>query len=114
MNEEIDIVLRLAFEAGRWQGQVDLEEYYDREQFATVIQEVIVSRKTSMPEKSASTGRTVTINLRSDAWREGVKKSSEEYIEKAKMYLIAILNTKKRYEKPSVIDDRDIFNFEGK
>lgn len=95
IEDKIDIVLRLAFEAGRWQGQVDLEEYYDREQFATAIQEMIVSRKTAMPDKAASTGRTVTVNLRSDAWREGVRKSSEEYIEKAKLIFISMLNNKK-------------------
>jgi len=73
----------LAFEAGRWLGQVDLEEHYDREQYAPAFFESLISKKTAMPIEKPSTGRTVTVNLRSDEWRAGVKKSAQEYLEQA-------------------------------
>jgi len=79
--------LELAFEAGKWAGQVELEEHFDREQYSQVVFESIYSKKTSMPAIMESTGKTVTINLRSNAWRIGVKKSSKEYLEKAEKIL---------------------------
>lgn len=82
-DEVIELAIYLAFEAGRWLGQVDLEEHYDREQYGSALLESLVARKTAMPEHPESSGRTVTINLRSDTWREGVKKSAREYLEKA-------------------------------
>ena len=89
MNEAvIDISLQLAFEAGKWAGQVELEEHYDREQYSTVCLESVFARKSAMSLEKPSIGKTVKINLRSDEWREGVKKSSLEYVEKAKKFLI--------------------------
>ena len=41
-----------------------------------------------MPLKEASTGRTVTVNLRSDKWREGVRKSAREYVDKAMAFVV--------------------------
>ena len=81
------VAIQLAFEAGRWLGQVDLEEHYDREQYSQVMPEVFASRKTSTPNDFASTGKTVRLNLRSDKWREGVKKSAQEYLEKARQII---------------------------
>jgi hypothetical protein len=80
---QVKLAFDLAFEAGKWAGQVDLEEHFDREQYSQVLPEVFASRKTASPNDLASTGRTVRINLRSDEWREGVKKSAQEYLEKA-------------------------------
>jgi hypothetical protein len=83
----IQVALELAFEAGKWAGQVELEEHYDRSQFAEAFLEAAYARKNSMPMKEASTGRTVTVNLRSDKWREGVRKSSREYLDKAMAFV---------------------------
>ena len=74
-------LLLIAFEAGRWMGEVDLEEQYDRDQCGMALAEAMVSRKTCMPCFPASTGRTVTVNLRSDRWREGVTKRMNEKLE---------------------------------
>lgn len=80
----VKAALELAFEAGKWFGQVELEEHYDREQYSQVVPEVFAAQKTAMPNDFASTGRTVRINLRSNEWRDGVKKSAKEYLQKAK------------------------------
>ena len=85
----IKTALELAFEAGKWEGQVELEEFYDRNQFAEAFLEAAYSRKNAMPLKDASTGRTVTVNLRSDKWREGVRKSVREYVDKAMTFVVA-------------------------
>lgn len=83
-----EAALLLAFEAGKWVGQVELEEHYDREQYGTSIIESLYSKKNSMPMHHPSTGRSVTVNLRSNTWREGVRKSANEYLEKAKKLVI--------------------------
>lgn len=88
MNEAILMAaLQLAYEAGKWAGQVDLEEHLDNEQYSQVLPEVFASRKTSSPHDLASMGRTIRINLRSNQWREGVRKSSLEYLDKALMLI---------------------------
>lgn len=87
-NAAFEAALLLAFEAGKWVGQVELEEHYDREQYSTAIVESFYSKKNAMPLHDASNGRSVTINLRSNTWREGVRKSANEYLEKAKKLLI--------------------------
>jgi hypothetical protein len=84
----IEAALMLAFEAGKWEGQVELEEFYDRSQFSEAFLEAAYARKKAMPMKEASTGRTVTVNLRSDEWRYGVRKSSKEYINKAMDFVV--------------------------
>lgn len=80
----IDLALQMAFEAGKWAGQVDMEEHYDREQYSASMLEAHYARRFTMPQKEESTGRTVSIGLRSDEWRAGVKKSSVDYLKKAK------------------------------
>jgi hypothetical protein len=85
----VEVALRLAFEAGKWEGQVELEEHYDREQYSSSVAEVFHSHKNAMPLKDASNGRTVTINLRSDEWRNGVRKSAKEYVDKAKLLVFS-------------------------
>lgn len=79
----VKAALYLAFEAGKWVGQVELEEHYDREQYSSGIIEVLHARKHAMPITDASNGRTVTVNLRSDQWRAGVRKSADEYLKAA-------------------------------
>ncbi|MFK5893171.1 MAG: hypothetical protein QM504_08130 [Pseudomonadota bacterium] len=71
--------IELAYEAGKWHGQVELEDHFDNEQYALSALESINAKKTSMPFDRQSSGRTVKINLRSEKWRDGVIKSSEEY-----------------------------------
>ena len=72
-----------AYMAGRWRGQVDLEINYDLGQYGTALAESHCARITGLPSFPASTGRTVTVNLRSDRWREGVDNSSKTDFEKA-------------------------------
>ena len=83
-KQEIESIVLLAFEAGKWSGQVELEEHFDREQYS--------SRSTAMPNQQASNGNTVTVNLRSQEWRDGVKKSSQEYFNKSVELLFRQLN----------------------
>ena len=90
----LEAALQIAFEAGKWEGQAELEEYYDRIQLSEAVIESIYARKTAMPLKDASTGRTVTVNLRSEKWREGVRKSSKEYVDKAMLLVSAFLKPK--------------------
>ena len=79
MRDTILIAIELAFEAGKWHGQVELEEHMDREQYSQVMPEAINTRRTATPGDLASTGRTVRYNLRSNKWRQGVKKSAAEH-----------------------------------
>lgn len=83
IGQQIEVAIVMAYEAGRWRGQVDLEEHYDCEQYSQVMPEVFASRKTGSPRDLESTGRTVRINLRSGKWRNGVVKSSLEYLRNA-------------------------------
>lgn len=85
----VEVALQLAFEAGKWEGQVELEEHFDREQYLSSMAEVYHSRKNAMPLKDASNGRTVTINLRSEEWRNGVRKSAKEYVNKAMLMVLS-------------------------
>ncbi len=85
----VEAALQIAYEAGKWEGQVELEEHYDKSQLSEAIIESIYARKNAMPLKEASTGRTVTVNLRSDKWREGVRKSAMEYVYKAMAFVVA-------------------------
>ena len=78
-----DLALQIAYDAGRWKGQVDLEEHIDNDGFCAAFIESIQARKTGMPLYEASTVRTVRYNLRSDEWRAGVKKSVAEYMDEA-------------------------------
>lgn len=86
-----EAALLLAFEAGKWVGQVELEEHYDREQYSTAIVESFYSKKIAMPLHDASNGRSVTVNLRSNTWREGVRKSANEYLDKAKELTLQVV-----------------------
>lgn len=79
----VEAALLLAFEAGKWEGQVELEEHFDRLQFSEAILEVAYARKTGMPLKEASTGPIMTVTLRSAKWREGVRKSAKEHLDRA-------------------------------
>lgn len=90
-QETILLAINLAFEAGCWEGQVELEEHYDNEQYCTVVNESMFSRKMTMPQKNTSIGRTVEINLRSQKWRDGVRNSSNEYKQKSINLLMALI-----------------------
>src|SRR6056297_3133754 len=79
-QELIEIALQVAFEAGKWEGQVELEEHFEKEQFSKCMSESIISKKTAMPSTPPSDGRTVTVNLRSQKWRKGVRESSKNFL----------------------------------
>lgn len=96
LENNIDLIFELVFTAGRWQGQVDLEKHYDREQYATAAVESIWSRKTTKPLHESSSARSVNVNLRSEQWRDGVEKSAKGYLKKAKEILILNLLENKK------------------
>lgn len=80
MNEKlICAAIDIAYEAGKWHGQVELEQHFDNEQYACCALEVLHAKKYGGPSCHASTGKSVTINLRSHNWRVGVVKSSGQY-----------------------------------
>lgn len=95
-NTSIEIALLLTFEAGRWLGQVDLEENYDREQYGFAMLESLQAKRTAMPADKASSGSSVNIRLRSDKWRNGVRHSAQEQMNKARSILKTIID---KYEK---------------
>lgn len=79
----ISAAIEIAFEAGKWAGQVELEEHFDKEQYSSAVIESISSKRTSMPNELPSNGREVKIRLRSDKWRKGVIKDSVDYKKQA-------------------------------
>ena len=83
MRDKIEMAMMLAFEAGKWAGQVELEEHYDKEQYSSAILEVMHAKKHAMPISKASEGRDVTIRLRSQKWRDGVLNQSDQYLNMA-------------------------------
>lgn len=93
-KKDIDLIsigIQFAFEAGKWAGQVELEEHNDNEQYGSCAIESVYSRKTTMPLHNASKNREVVYNLRSLEWRKGVIKSSEKYKEKALEIILKVL-----------------------
>lgn len=72
--------------AGRWRGQVDLEESMENDSYFDSYLAVLHDRKTSMPLHTVSIDRAletrpVRYNLRSDHWREGVKKETQKWLD---------------------------------
>jgi hypothetical protein len=88
-EQTVQCALMLAFEAGKWVGQVELEEHLDRQQYSAALLEVFYSEKITMPISTASSGRTVQVNLRSQQWRDGVRKSANKYLEKALQFAVS-------------------------
>lgn len=73
----------MCFEIWRWRGQVDLEENMDNNFFDAFLW-VLYDKKTSMPLHTVSCEwyeRSVKYTLRSDEWREWVKKTTREKME---------------------------------
>lgn len=97
LKSNIEVALLLAFEAGKLAGHAELESYFDREQIGECFAESIIAKKTAMPVTSASVGREVTIRIRSEKWRLGVLKESNDLLNNAADFLIKILN-----DSPSV------------
>lgn len=96
-NIQIEFAIQLAFEAGRWLGQVDLESHYDREQYSQAIIECEYSKKFAMPAHPVASfdTREVTITLRSERWRTGVRNSSNEYLQMATNILNKLIKNNK-------------------
>jgi len=81
--------IELAYIAGRWRGQVDLEEHMENESYFAAFQSSIHAAKTGMAFNDVSIDkkletRPVRYNLRSNKWRKGVKKEVARYLEMAK------------------------------
>ena len=120
MKETIEALMMLAYEAGKWAGQVDLEESMDNNFYNAFMQgqqtkkDQGVNHDTSLPQtidfvedkngepirnKDGSlkiitrpdmNGKYVRYKLRSDKWRKGVRKSSKESVLK---YTDILFNT---------------------
>ena len=70
----------ICFELWRWRWQVDLEEHMENNFFDAFLW-VLYAKKTAMPLHTVSCDwdqKAVRYNLRSDKWREWVKKTTEE------------------------------------
>lgn len=78
--------MEIAFLAGRWHWQVDLEESMDSN-FGDALQSSIHAKKTGMPLHTVAGGlddsKPVRYFLRSNEWRSCVIKSSRESLERA-------------------------------
>lgn len=101
MNNDdiIHNVIELAYMAGRWRGQVDLEEHMDNESYYDAFLSCVHDQKTAMPYHTVVWGsehnRPVRYNLRSDDWREGVKKTTDNYKKEAIDMLVDFLENNK-------------------
>jgi hypothetical protein len=74
----------ICYELWRWRGQVDLEEHMDNNFFDAFLW-VLYDKKTAMPLHKVSCDweeRAVKYKLRSDHWREWVKKTTKEKMDK--------------------------------
>ena len=85
----IEAALMLAYEAGKWEGQVELEEHIERNSYYHAFLGHLYSQKTgggvahSVSTDKELLTKPVKYNLRSNEWREGVRKSAKEYVGKA-------------------------------
>ena len=82
-------VLELAFMAGRWRGQVDLEEDMDNNCFDACLSSIHSTKSGGACIHSVAmdndnpNSKPVKYNLRSDEWKEGVKKTTKEHLDDA-------------------------------
>lgn len=90
-NELYPFIL-LAYEAGKRAGQVEMEQFMENEMLWLSLVESIMSWKTWMPIRDHASNKRVEYNLRSDEWREGVMKSSKQYMQNAINMLYNYLN----------------------
>ena len=82
------LALQLAFEAGKWAGEVEMEERIERQVCCTSLGEYGYCQNTGMPFFPANLENIQsTITLRSQKWRDSVKKQVSEYMEKANKFL---------------------------
>jgi hypothetical protein len=92
-REVVEAALLLAFEAGKWVGQVELEEFIERNSFFDAFLGSVYSSKSgggvchSVSIDDNFETRPVKYNLRSQKWRDGVRKSADEYVEKARLFV---------------------------
>lgn len=92
MSDRIAIAMQVAYELGRWRGQVDLEEHYENEQFSSSAMEVFHARKMSMPLLPSSKDNQVLITLRSQQWRDGVKEHTMKEMERIQGLLAEVIS----------------------
>jgi hypothetical protein len=79
----ISLLVDTVFELGKWVGQVELEEHFDKEQYGQCIMESLYSSKTCMPLHKSPVGQVV-VNLRSQKWRDGVRKTCNDRLQNIK------------------------------
>lgn len=88
--------LEIAFMAGRWRGQVDLEEHMDNNFFDAFLGAIRAEKRGGQCLHSVSLdspdSRPVKYNLRSDQWREGVKKETAKWLKEAEDELKDLLS----------------------
>jgi len=83
-KEEIIKALYLVFEAGRWRGQVDLEEHMDNNSYFDAFLTGMYAKKSggecthTVSGNENLNGKPVKYNLRSDKWRNGVTKETNK------------------------------------
>jgi hypothetical protein len=80
----IILLLDIAFEIGKWEGQVELEEHYDKEGYGQGILESLYAKKMCMPLHRSITDNQVIIKLRPQKWRDGVRKTCKEKLQDLK------------------------------
>ena len=78
--------IEMAFEYWRWLWQVDLEEHMDNSSYFDAFLWVLYDKKTAMPLHTVSNwwninSRPVRYNLRSNTWRQWIKKTTKKAIE---------------------------------
>jgi hypothetical protein len=100
LDSKIKYALELAFMAGRWRGQVDLEESMDNNSYFDAFLTSVHAKKSGgqclhTVASDNLNSRPVRYNLRSDDWREGVKKETQKDLEEAINILTNTLQCKK-------------------
>ena len=78
-KEKLEAYGKMCFEIWRWRWQVDLEESMENNYFDAFLW-VLYDKKTAMPLHTVSCTekeRAIKYNLRSEEWREWVKKTTE-------------------------------------
>lgn len=90
-DSAINSAIHIAFLAGRWRGQVDLEESMDSNFFDAFMMFNHAQKTGGQCMHTVSLdspdSRPVKYNLRSDKWREGVKKETKKWLDEAREIL---------------------------
>jgi hypothetical protein len=80
----ISLLVDTVFELGKWVGQVELEEHFDKEQYGQGILESLYAEKMCRPLHGTITDNQVIVNIRSQKWRDGVRKTCNDRLQNIK------------------------------